>query len=79
MSTTQQFSIRSPKDLARTITEARLARKITQSDLAIATGIDRTYLSRMENGLDTTELERAFQVFRVLGVHIEARMDSQSE
>ncbi len=79
MSTTQQFSIRSPKDLARTITEARLARKITQSDLAVATGIDRTYLSRMENGLDTTELERAFQVFRVLGVQIEARMDSQSE
>lgn len=79
MSTTQRFSIRSPKDLARTITEARLARKITQSDLAVATGIDRTYLSRLENGLDTTQLERAFQVFRVLGVQIEARMDSELE
>ena len=79
MSTTQRFSIRSPKDLARTITEARLARKITQSDLAVATGIDRTYLSRMENGLEAKQLERAFQVFRILGVQIEASMDSELE
>lgn len=79
MNTTQRFSIRSPKDLARTITEARLARKITQSDLAVATGIDRAYLSRLENGLEAKQLERAFQVFRVLGVKIEARMDSELE
>lgn len=79
MNTTQRFSIRSPKDLARTITEARLARKITQNDLAVATGIDRAYLSRLENGLEAKQLERAFQVFRVLGVQIEARMDSGLE
>ena len=79
MNTTQRFSIRSPKDLARTITEARLVRKITQSDLAIATGIDRTYLSRLENGLEAKQLERAFHVLRILGVHIEAHMETELE
>jgi transcriptional regulator with XRE-family HTH domain len=79
MNTIQRFSIRSPRDLARTLTEARLAREITQAAVASAAGIDRTYLSRMENGLATTQLERAFEVFRVLGVRIEAYLESEDE
>ena len=75
MNTTQRFSVRSPRDLARTIAEARLIRNLTQGELAAATGIDRTYLSRLENGLDSTQLERAFRVLRELGVQIEARID----
>ena len=33
----------------------------------------------MENGLEAKQLERAFHVFRMLGVQIEARMDSELE
>jgi HTH-type transcriptional regulator / antitoxin HipB len=79
VSTSQRFQIRSPQDLARTLSEARLARDMTQNDVAEKTGIDRTYLSRMENGFDTIQLERAFQVFRALGVRLEASMELSDE
>jgi transcriptional regulator with XRE-family HTH domain len=71
----QRFSIRSPKDLGRTIAEARILAGVTQSTLAEETGIDRTYLSRMENGLDSIQLERLFHVFRSLGVVLDGHME----
>ena len=79
MSTTQWFRIRSSQDFARTLSEARIARHMTQREVATTTGIDRTYLSRMENGLDSIQLERAFHVLRFLGVQIEARMEIVDE
>jgi transcriptional regulator with XRE-family HTH domain len=71
----QRFSIGSPKDLGRTIAEARILAGVTQSTLAEETGIDRTYLSRMENGLDSIQLERLFHVFRSLGVVLDGHME----
>jgi transcriptional regulator with XRE-family HTH domain len=78
MRTIQNFVVRSPGDLARTITEARIVKGITQSELAASTGIDRSYLSRMENGLDSIQLERLFQIFRSLGVVLDAHMEIDS-
>lgn len=75
MSTSRTFLVRSPRDFARTISEGRIERGLTQAELAAAAGIDRTYLSRMENGFDTKQLDRAFRVFRVLGVQVSARME----
>ena len=75
MSTTQRFSIRSPKDLARTITEARLARKITQSDLAIVAGIDRDALIREATGWKMnkqtaiTTIDQTLEQLRTATVH----------
>jgi HTH-type transcriptional regulator / antitoxin HipB len=79
MRTIQNFVIRSPGDLARTITEARIVAGVTQSELAASTGIDRSYLSRMENGLDSIQLERLFQIFRSLGVVLDAHMKLDRE
>jgi transcriptional regulator with XRE-family HTH domain len=77
--TSRRFTIRSVDDLATTITEARLERGRTQQALADETGIERAYLSRMESGLATVQLERTFRVLRALGIRLEATMDGTDE
>jgi ribosome-binding protein aMBF1 (putative translation factor) len=72
---TRRFTIRSIEDLATTISEARHERGFTQQALADLTGIERAYLSRLESGLSTVQVERTFQAFRALGIRLEATMD----
>ena len=72
---TQRFVIRTPADLGRTISEGRLARGVTQQELANRTGIERAYLSRMEGGLETVQVQRIFATLRALGIRLEASMD----
>lgn len=43
---------------------------LTQGQLAHAAGIERSYLSRLENGLETEHLRRLLAVFRKLGVQM---------
>jgi len=69
---TRRFSIRSGRDLGPTIAEARRARGLTQEELADQTGMDRTYLSRLESGKSVELLDRALLALRHLGVEVEA-------
>ncbi len=71
---TQRFIIRNAGDFGRTISEARRLAGYTQAQLAERTGIDRTYLSRLESGLETVHLARALRALRSLGVEINASM-----
>lgn len=62
--------IRRPSDLGLAIAEARTARGLTQEQLATDTGVERTYLARMEAGLSVLLLERALHVLRRLGAEV---------
>ncbi len=76
---TQRFVVRNAADLGRTISEARILTDTSQTQLAGRTGIDRTYLSRMEGGLETVHLARSFAVLRSLGVRLEATLEYDDE
>ena len=71
---TQRFVVRSAADLGRTIAQARHLLGTTQTDLAAETGMARDYLSRLEGGMQTLQLERTFMALRALGVQLEAHL-----
>lgn len=62
--------VRRPSDLGLAIAEARAAQGLTQAELAEATGLERTYLARMETGLSVLLLERTLRVLRRLGAEV---------
>ncbi len=66
----RRWIIRSDKDLGRTIAGLRDLRGMTQSDLSAATGIDRSYLARIEAGHATRMVDRLIQMLRALGAEL---------
>lgn len=72
MSTTGSWSwvVRSPSDLGRAIAGIRTARGLRQEDLAMRTGIDRTYLAKLEAGASSIQLERVLRALRRMGATV---------
>lgn len=62
--------IRSGADLGASIAEARLVRGLTQEGLAGQSGVERTYLARLEAGLSVQMLERSLDLLRLLGADV---------
>ncbi len=71
---TRTFVIRTGADLGNTIAEARAERNLTQAELAASARVDRTYLSRMENGQVVQQFGRALRLMRQLGLTITATL-----
>lgn len=69
-SSSPQWVIRSPADLGRAIAGVRAERGVTQEQLAEETGIDRSYLARLEAGATTLVVERALRVLRRMGATV---------
>jgi len=64
------WTIRSGKDLGRAISGVRHESGLSQSELAERTGIERTYLSRLETESSTLALDRALRVLRRMGAEV---------
>jgi transcriptional regulator with XRE-family HTH domain len=64
------YRIYTPASLGQAIRHYRLASHRTQADLAIQTGLNRTYLADLEAGKETEQLKRIFHVLRELGVRM---------
>ena len=62
--------IRSARDLGAVVAEARQLRGWTQVDLAENTGLERSYLARIETGASVILLDRVFRLLRRLGVEV---------
>ena len=71
--------IRTASDLGLALAEARLAMGLTQAEVAAATGIERTYLARMEGAKGTLFLERALRVLRRLGAEVTVTFPSSGK
>ncbi|MGI9052430.1 MAG: helix-turn-helix transcriptional regulator [Ilumatobacteraceae bacterium] len=71
---TRTFVIRTGADLGNTIAEARAERNLTQAELAASARVDRTYLSRLENGQVVQQFGRALRLMRQLGLTITATL-----
>jgi HTH-type transcriptional regulator / antitoxin HipB len=64
------YRIYSPDSLGDAIRHYRSEAGLTQAELAEATGLQRSYLSELENGKETEQLTRLLRVFRRLGVRM---------
>jgi transcriptional regulator with XRE-family HTH domain len=62
-----RFEVRRATDLGLAIADARRAAGLTQAQLAELTGVERTYLAKLEAGMKTLLLERTFRLLRRLG------------
>lgn len=64
------WRVRSAADLGRAIAGARRRRGVTQEQLAQDLGIERSYLSQLENGEETLALQRSLRALRRLGAEV---------
>jgi len=64
------WRVRSAADLGRAIAGARRRRGVTQERLARDLGIERSYLSQLENGEETLALQRSLRALRRLGAEV---------
>lgn len=60
------YLVRSPADLGRALSELRRARDLSQSDLAVRLGVDRSYVTKLEKGHSSPLLELVFDVLAEL-------------
>ena len=69
-SPSSRFRVYTPASLGDAIRHYRTETGLTQAQLAEAAGIQRSYLSELENGKETEQLKRVFRLLRQLGVRM---------
>ncbi|MFC7379197.1 helix-turn-helix transcriptional regulator [Brevundimonas sp. GCM10030266] len=71
---TTALPIQSVSDLGRIVRERRLAMSLTQQDLADAAGTGRRFISELETGKASLEIDKVLKVCRYVGVDLFARV-----
>jgi len=66
----RRFRVYDARSMGVAIREFRRTAGLTQAQLADMSGIERSYLSRLENGLETEQLRRVFAIFSKLGLQV---------
>jgi transcriptional regulator with XRE-family HTH domain len=67
---TEQFRVYSAQSLGAAIKHYRQEANLSQAELAQRTGLNRTYLSSLEQGRETEQLRRLLRVMKELGVRM---------
>jgi transcriptional regulator with XRE-family HTH domain len=70
------FRVYTPAAIGAAIRHYRGRAGLTQAQLAEMSGLERTYLSRLENGHETEQLKRILAVLRQLGVRMTLHRES---
>lgn len=73
------FRAYTPATLGTAIRHYRRQAGLSQAELAELTGLNRTYLSALEQGRETEQLRRLFRVLGQLGVRISLERLERSE
>jgi HTH-type transcriptional regulator/antitoxin HipB len=60
------------KDFGSAVLKARKAAKLTQAQLAAASGIGERFVRELEKGKATCQLEKSLLVAQMLGIKVEA-------
>lgn len=76
---TRTFTVRTGKDLGGAVREARMARELTQEELAEQAGLRRSYLAKMETGLSVVLLDRALRALRLLGAEVVVTLPERTD
>jgi transcriptional regulator with XRE-family HTH domain len=64
------FRVYTPASLGQAVRHYRQKAGLTQAELAEHAGLNRTYLSALEQGHETEQLKRLLRVLRQLGVRM---------
>jgi transcriptional regulator with XRE-family HTH domain len=64
------FRVYSPASLGAAIRHYRQKAGLTQAELAERTGLNRSYLSDLEQGKETEQVKRILRLLRQLGVRM---------
>ncbi len=64
------FRVYTPASLGDAIRHYRITAGLTQAQLAEMAGLQRSYLSELENGKETEQVKRILRVLRQLGVRM---------
>ena len=64
------YRIRLVKYLGRTIQDTRKKKKMRQSDLADITGTSVKFISDVERGKETVQMDKTFELLRALGLKV---------
>ena len=70
-----EIEIHSGSDVGRAIYAARAARSLTQREAAELTGIEATYLSKIESGRTVSLLEHELRILRRLGARVVVQVE----
>jgi len=65
-----RFRVYTPASLGQALRHYRQAAGLTQVELAERSGLNRTYLSALEQGRETEQLKRLLRVLKQLGVRM---------
>lgn len=71
-----QWVVRSGEDLGRAVAEIRRQRHLTQQELAALSGLDRTWLAKLERGRSATVLDHLLRILRRLGATVTISFDT---
>jgi transcriptional regulator with XRE-family HTH domain len=66
----RQWPVRDAKALGRALRDFRVSNGFSQTQLAQAIGVDRSYISEMELGKETEQLRRLFAALKALDVRV---------
>jgi transcriptional regulator with XRE-family HTH domain len=66
----RRVEIRRPQDIGLAVAEARHSAGLTQAQLSEDCGVDRTYLAKLESGVNTLLLSRLLRLLRRLDAHL---------
>lgn len=70
------YHVRLVKYLGRAIQDTRKKKNIRQSDLADITGTSVKFISDVERGKETIQMDKAFALLRALGLKLYVSPDS---
>lgn len=65
-----EYRVYDASAIGAAIRDLRRAKGVSQASLAMAVGINRTYLSNLEQGRFSEQLGRLFAIFRQLGAQV---------
>jgi transcriptional regulator with XRE-family HTH domain len=67
-------TVSSPQALGRLLQQARLARGLSQQQVAAQLGISQGYVSELESGKTSLALTRVFDIMRLTGMTLSAEI-----
>lgn len=71
-------TVSSPQALGRLLQQARLARGLSQQQVAAQLGISQGYVSELESGKTSLALTRVFDIMRLTGLTLTAELPESS-
>jgi HTH-type transcriptional regulator/antitoxin HipB len=71
---TLRGGVASPQALGRLLQQSRLARGLSQQQVADRLGISQSYVSELESGKTSLALMRIFEILRLTGMTLEAEI-----